>query len=205
MPKRLALVGFAVLAACSRRESPRGSGPATGTEARARAPAVESAGHVPEAPSASATARAPVARGSIGLVLQRVDAVCGLPPPGHPGRFYVGTDVLIEEHDAEHPGGKRAARGFAFCPTRAPDGGAVKPLLNTWRICRAYPSCQVVSSDGGPQSERAEVRCGKVRVILEVTGGQTVLRGPFGERVLAPYPMRVEPIKRQKRDAAVDC
>jgi hypothetical protein len=60
-----------------------------------------------------------------------------------------------------------------------------------------------VSADAG--ADRVEVECGKDHVTLESVSGRTILRGPFGERELAPVPMKIAPVKRENRDAMVDC
>lgn len=91
---------------------------------------------------------------------------------------------------------------FAFCPSHLPDGGQQKPQLSLWQYCRAFPSCRVVSTDA---ESRVEIQCGKENVVLESDAKRTILRASFGEREVAPHPMRVAPVKKEERHAMVDC
>lgn len=168
--------------------------------------AAPSASQVPARPpkvaprASAAPAPAVPPRGSVSLVVQRVSSVCWT--GSRTWRSYLGTDLLVEERGA---GRKKPVRDYVFCPKHAADGGATRPKLNTWRMCRAYRSCKIVASDGGGAADQSEVECGKVHVILKVVGGKTILEGPFGQRVVAPYPMHIQPTQRQSRDALVDC
>lgn len=80
------------------------------------------------------------------------------------------------------------------------DGGETKPRLGIWRNCRRDPSCKPVTDD----PECSVLQCGADTVTLEVLDGRTILRGSFGERIVGPA-MKVERMKRERRDAAVDC
>lgn len=121
--------------------------------------------------------------------------------PGATRRFAVGTDLLVETRldDSEKA---KPGRDYVFCPQRDANGKPTGIPLNTWRNCRAYSACTVVSSDAG---DRVEVRCGKDTVSIEIIEGRTIVRGSFGTRQLAPYPLRIAPPKRETRAAAVDC
>lgn len=119
------------------------------------------------------------------------------------GHFAIGKDVLIETTTASDA---KPAREHVFCPKTLPDGGTAKPQLGIWQNCRQTPVCKIVADPGdGGAVGRAEIECGKDRAILEVVGGKTILRGPAGEREIAPHPMTIEPVKRERRDAHVDC
>ena len=61
-----------------------------------------------------------------------------------------------------------------------------------------------MSTEGGSNA-RAEIQCGKENLVLESDEKRTVLRGSFGEREIAPHPMRIAPVKREERHAMVDC
>lgn len=138
-------------------------------------------------------------------MLQRVFADCGV-GGGWAGTaersHYLGTDVLIllQADDAKD----KTQKEFAFCPSHLPDGGPLKPQLALWQYCRAFPSCRILSPDAG-SAGRVEVQCGKENVVLEVDGNRTVIRGSFGERELAPHPMKIAPAKAEVRKAMVDC
>ncbi|MCW5832450.1 MAG: hypothetical protein KIS78_08430, partial [Labilithrix sp.] len=139
--------------------------------------------------------------GTARLVLQHVEAVCtaGVAANGK-GHFTVGVDLLLETSDDS---GAKPTREHVFCPERHADGGPATARLGIWRNCRRDAACTVVSPDAsdGP----VEVVCGKDHVVLDAASGRTILRGPFGERVIAPAPMKIAPPKRERRDAAVDC
>ena len=42
-------------------------------------------------------------------------------------------------------------------------------------------------------------------IVLESDDTHTILRGSFGERELAPHPMKIAPVKKEERHAMVDC
>jgi hypothetical protein len=135
------------------------------------------------------------------LIIQHVEAVCivGVGANGK-GHFSVGTDLLVETSDHGHG---TPLRDFVFCPKRLADGGTAKPRLDTWQNCKAYPTCKVVDGAGG--TDRVEVLCGAERVTLESASGRTLLRGSFGEREIAPAPMKIAPPRKENRNAMVDC
>lgn len=119
------------------------------------------------------------------------------------GHFAIGKDVLVETAFASEA---KPTREHVFCPKTLPDGGTAKPQLGIWQNCRQTPVCKVVADPGdGGVIDREEIECGKDRAILEVVGGKTILRGSAGEREIAPHPMKIEPVKRERRDAHVDC
>lgn len=122
--------------------------------------------------------------------------------PGEaPRHFAVGNDVLLEVVDAP---GKKPIREHVLCPSRLADGGETKPRLGIWQNCRQDPACKIVS-DADAGSPRVEVTCGKEDVVLEVKDGKTILRGSFGEREVSSSPMKIEAVKKETRNAAVDC
>jgi hypothetical protein len=133
--------------------------------------------------------------------VQRVQSVCsfGVGASGTT-RSFLGNDVLLELRDGTSA---KPTRDYVFCPKQSEDGGKATVTLNTWRMCRAYPTCKVVSADAG--ADRVELECGKDHVTLESVSGRTLLRGTFGEREVAPFPMTIAPVKREGRDAMVDC
>lgn len=208
---RLALQSVALLvlfAACSRRQptATDGSRPHDATPA-ASAPSDGAAASAVPVDHAAVDAAAPPpplaveAKGMVGLVLQHVEAVCiaGVGANGK-AHFTVGTDLLLETLDES---GAKPSREHVFCPKQLADGGPEAPRLDIWRNCRRDQTCTVVSTDAGDGP--VEIVCGKDRVTLETTSGRTILRGPFGEREIAPAPMKVAPPKRERRDALVDC
>jgi hypothetical protein len=134
------------------------------------------------------------------LTVESVESHCALGRNGEHTSL-IGHDVLFE---LAFTGSNKGEKGFAFCPARAADGGTMTPRLQTWQNCSAYPSCHVISVDAGFLG-RAELQCGKDHIVLEVKNGRTVLTGPLGERELWPHPMRIAPVKRTTRRAAVDC
>jgi hypothetical protein len=143
-------------------------------------------------------------RGTATLVLQTVTADCGSSHEGpEPRTFLVGQDLLVRMQ-GEDPA-TRPAKEYVFCPSHAPDGGAQKPQLSTWDNCRAFSGCQIVNQDAASSASRVEIQCGKEHVVLESDSTHTILRGSFGERELAPYPMKISPVKREARVAMVDC
>lgn len=115
----------------------------------------------------------------------------GQPPQG----FKVGVDLLLETSLDEDGGA--GTREHVFCPKTLADGGKVKPRLGIWENCRRDAAC-VVENDG-------KVECGKDTVELVIEDGKTLLRGAFGERVVAPHPMRILPVVKVRREAHVDC
>lgn len=151
-------------------------------------------------PAASA-ARPREPKGRVNFVVQRVSGVCGAGlDPSATRHFSVGTDLLIE---TQSDTGEKPKREFVFCPERATDGSRARVSLNTWRMCRAYAGCKPASADG--EQARIELQCGKDHISLENVAGHTVLRGPFGDREVAPFPMQIAPPKYESRDAWVDC
>lgn len=135
------------------------------------------------------------------LFVERVDSVCWI-PPGKKYRSFLGHDlVVVTKADVA---GTKPRRDLVFCPSKTADGGAAERQLNTWEMCKVFPSCTILSADAGSLT-RAEVECGKEHVVLEVDGGRTVIKGSFGERQIAPYPMKIVPVQRRTRDAHVDC
>jgi hypothetical protein len=203
---RLALCGL--LTGCSRHDSRAlaiSNGASTSSSVQQSSKSVPSS-VASSPPSASANVIAMAVpplepKGSVGFVVQRVEAVCmvGMGANGT-RRFSVGTDLLLEVRaDTDH----KPQREFVFCPKRGADDTAANLNLNTWRMCRAYAGCNLVSSEAS--AERIELQCGKDHVSLETKAGHTVLEGPFGERELAPFPLRLAPTKREKREAIVDC
>ena len=87
--------------------------------------------------------------------------------------------------------------------TPLPDGGTKPPHLDMWEICHAFPKCTVEPTEASP--DRAEVTCGKETFTLESSAQGTVVKGAFGERVVAPVPLRIAPTKRTNRSALIDC
>jgi hypothetical protein len=164
------------------------------------------------APSASGLPPTPDAsmrlEGTVGFVLQHVEARCivGTGANGR-GHFAVGTDLIVETRAPGDDDPKtKPARDLVFCSKSLADGGIQKapPPLGTWRNCRQDPTC--TESAATKTDRHLEIRCGKDTVVLEVTDdGRTILRGRFGERLLAPHPMKIVPTKKENRDAMVDC
>ena len=115
-------------------------------------------------------------------------------------RFDEGDDVILEtasDNDAGKPD-----RDHVFCSKHLPDGGATQPRLGPLRNCRQNTSCTEGTEAG---VDRVEVQCGKEHVELAVVDGRTILRGPFGERLVAPHPMTIRATVREQRIAEVDC
>jgi hypothetical protein len=148
-------------------------------------------------PAPTAVAVAP--EGTATLVLQRVYSDCG---EGASGRHLLGTDVLVLLR-GDDPKAK-PEKEYAFCPSRAADGGPKKPQLQIWENCQSFPACQILSGDAGAEA-RVEVQCGKEHIVLESDGSHTILRGSFGVRELLPHPTKVAPVKSEVRTAWVDC
>ena len=90
-------------------------------------------------------------------------------------------------------GAKKPEKLYAFCPK--PEKG--KPRLQTWENCSAFSSCKV--------SDETAADCGKEHVFIDTSTGKTILHGSFGEREIAPHPMKILPTKKAHRDANVDC
>ncbi len=150
----------------------------------------------PTPPTASA---APKASGTATLVVQRVDSQC-MVEPGETHSSFLGHDVLIETTGED----QKVSKAYAFCPSKALDGGKQKPTLDMFEMCRSFPKCRVVSDDSGA-TDKVVVECGKERLILESDGTKTILRGSFGEREVLPFPTRIAPARTTKRIAHVDC
>jgi hypothetical protein len=138
-------------------------------------------------------------------VLQHVSADCGGVGgwAGSAERVHsLGVDVIVEVQTDD--ASKKPRKEFAFCPSHLADGGNLKPQLSLWQYCRAFPSCREVPSEGGANG-RIELQCGKETIVLESDEKRTILRGSFGEREIAPHPMRIAPLKKEERHAMVDC
>ncbi len=208
-----ALTIVVVLVACREPErTPRVEARAQGTASASDAPASDArAGDAAATTSDAggglldAALDAPDAApsGAATLVLQRVDTQCMM-APGEVSTAFLGHDLLLE---LTAEGGK-PVRTHVFCPPLTDGGapGAQKPTLNVWQMCRSYPTCRVVNA--GPDSglaQRAEIACGTERLVLEVEAGRTMLKGSFGTREIAPFPMRIAPVRRMNRIAHVDC
>ena len=195
--KRSTALALLLLAACTRRE-PAPPGPALAPPVVSLAPAVlppPSAAPLPVA--ALAPAPAPP-KGTATLVLQRVESVCIVGVGALiPGTIPVGTDLLIETSEGDDV---KPARDFVSCPKQTAD--RKPPKLGVCRTCRAYGACKIVSPVG---AGRSEVQCGKDHIVLEVSAGRTMLRGPFGEREVAPYPMKVLPPRKDFRRCDITC
>ncbi len=204
---RFALPSVALLvlfAGCSRREPSVTHDPRAHDASPQSDGAADSAAPVDHATVDAMVAPPPLAveaKGTVALVLQHVEAVC-IAGVGANGKqhFTVGTDLLLERSDDS---GAKPSREHVFCPKQLADGRPATPRLDIWRNCRRDQTCKVVSTDAGDGP--VEIVCGKDHVTLETTSGRTILRGPFGERELAPTPMKVAPPKRERRDAMVDC
>ena len=192
-----------VLVSCAKKED---VAKATPTPSLGSA-APSSASIAPSSVAASASAPPPpppVPSGVVTLVLQHVSADCGVGGwAGTKERVHsLGTDVIVVikgDDPSEKP-----QKEFAFCPTHLPDGGPQKPQLSLWQYCRAFPSCRKVATHSGGES-RVEIQCGKENLVLESDDKRTILRGSFGEREIAPHPMRIAPVKKEERHAMVDC
>lgn len=138
--------------------------------------------------------------GSATLVLQRVYSDCGDGTAPHA----LGTDVFVLLQRDEPK--SSVTKEFAFCSSRAEDGGTRKPVLQMWQNCSSFSSCRVTPSDAGPDSKnRVDITCGSEHVTLESDGSHTVLRGSFGVREISSTPMRVLPVRTEVRHAYVDC
>lgn len=202
--RSLAVLAFVALTACSRSGPPTSERHDTGPIRDAAVAALASGPTAASAPTPAVTAApaappAPVApRGSATLIVQRVDTQCYIDGKIH--ESFLGHDVLL---DLVGEDGKKLPKDYALCPRVLPDGGAVKVSLNTWEMCRSFPTCKIVSPDAGDGA--SSIQCGKDSVSLEVKDGRTILRGPSGEREVAPFPMKLTPPKRTVRKAFVDC
>jgi hypothetical protein len=193
--KRSMALGLLLVGACARREPPPAASP---PPVVSLAPAV-SAPPPATPPPSSAPPPAPAPKGTATLVLQRVESVCIVGVGAlSPGTIPVGTDLLIETSEGDDG---KPARDFVSCPKQAADGKP--PKLGVCRTCRAYGACKVISLEGG--ADRVEVQCGKDHVVLEVSGGRTMLRGPSGEREIAPYPMKLLPPRKDFRRCDITC
>jgi hypothetical protein len=191
---RAALVVGLLPIACSRTETPRPA-PIDAAPAEAAPAPVVVVDAAPPPPPAEPP------RGTARLVIQHVEARCYL-GPGDEHRFTVGYDLLLETKDDAVDAGE-PERDHVFCSKHLADGGTTKPRLGIWRNCREdKKTCAIVSEAG---SDPTEVQCGKDTVTLELKDGKTILRGPFGERMVAPHPMTIGAPVRIKRIAEVDC
>ena len=198
-------LGLAVVA-CAKSKRPGGAQgaaivavPSASNGSRPDASAAGESADVQAVVSVDASVPPPKPTGTVTLVIQRVDSRC-MVEPGEVRTDFLGHDVLLEIARE----GEKKTKAYAFCPTTAPDGGALKPNLNMWEMCRSFPSCKIVPMEAGVV-DRAEITCGKEVIVLENDGKRTVLKGSFGEREIAPIPMRIEPAKTAKRIANVDC
>jgi hypothetical protein len=171
-----------------------------------RASASDAEAEPPVAASVSETQRSPdarVARGSVRLVVQSVYADCGGSwGGGGVQKRLFGQDLLLRIQSPETAA--KPGKEYVFCPSHGEDGGLQKPRLQALQNCRAFASCRVVAAEGGA-APRAELQCDKENVVLESVGERTFLRGSFGTREIAPYPMQIAPVVRELRNAAVDC
>jgi hypothetical protein len=122
------------------------------------------------------------------LILERVDTTSEC------GGGFVGFDVLLEVSNGDQP----PRSEHVFCP-EGPHGP--QPSLNMFRMCRAFPRCQIGGSDAGGS---VELSCGKERVSLSSSGQRTTLSGSFGEREVAAVPMTLA-VEKRWRKALVDC
>jgi hypothetical protein len=170
------------------------------TPSSASAVALEAA--LPPVASVAAVPQAALEpQGSVSFVVQHVSGVCAIgAEPGATRHFSVGSDLLLEIRPAV---GGKPSRDFVSCPKQGSDGREAHVTLNTWRMCRAYPACTLVGPDG--PGSRVELQCGNDHLSLESSAGHTVLRGPFGVREIAAFPMNIVKTRRENRDAWVDC
>ncbi len=201
------------LAGCRRSESisasdHEGGVPSAGPDA---APSATSTGPAGDAAADGAllgrtdASTSPTATGTVRLVVQHVEATCMVAPGEPPRSFKVGVDLLVEMALGEDGGA--GTREHVFCPKALADGGKAKPRLDMWENCRRDAAC-VITRDGGVDANGTgpiAVTCGKDAVELVVEDGKTLLRGSFGERVVAPHPMRLLPVVKVRREAYVDC
>ena len=143
------------------------------------------------------------AHGTATLVLQKVSADCAVGTwAGTDQRTHLlGSDVFVRL-EGDDPKGK-PVKEFAFCSSHDKNGKARAPQLQIWQNCSAFPSCQVTPRD--PASGVVEVTCGKEHIVLESDSTHTILKGSFGEREVAPHPMKIAPVKSETRRAMVDC
>ena len=190
--KRSAALALLAATACARREPPPNATLAPPPPPVASlAPAV-SPPHAAPAPAPVAPPAPAALKGTATLVMQRVESVC-IAGVG----LLVPRTILVETSDAE---ASKPAREFASCP-KAADGAA--PKLGMCRTCKTYGACKALVPEGG--ADRVEVQCGKDHIVLEVSGGRTLLRGPFGEREIAPFPMKLTPPRKDFRRCDVTC
>lgn len=194
----LVLVLAACANGCAKKQDAADAAPPAPSSIASTASASASASAAP------APAPPPVATGVVTLVLQHVSADCGGTGGwggSKEGVHSLGTDILLE---VQGEASEKPHKEFAFCPSQLADGGAQKPKLSLWQYCRAFPSCHEVPAEGGSDT-RVEIQCGKENLVLESDEKRTILRGSFGEREIAPHPVRIAPVKREERHAMVDC
>ncbi len=195
-------VALVVLGACKRNDAPSEPAPSAKPSA---APLPIDASTSAVAPStataiADAAPAPPITKGTATLVVQRVDSECSA-GPGENFKSFLGQDVFVE---VLLDGEKKPRKVFPLCmATTLPDGGTKPPHLDMWEICHAFPKCTVEPTEASP--DRAEVTCGKETFSLESGAQGTVVKGAFGERVVAPVPLRIAPTKRTNRSALIDC
>ena len=205
MPCRaLPLVVVVLLAACSRRD-PAGA-PPTPAASTANVVVVDAAVASTPPPDAAVPVATPAtpASGTATLVLQKVSSDCGgVGSWGGSGErlHLLGTDVFVRLEDDDPKAKPR--KEFAFCASHDAAGKARAPQLQIWQNCSAFSSCQVGPAD--PTGSEVDVTCGKEHIVVKSDATHTVLRGSFGERELAPHPMKIAPVKTETRRALVDC
>lgn len=195
----LSILGLSLFACRRAPEPPAPASDASATSAASSA-AVASASTSPAA-SPGADAPAPVVAevGTATLIVQRIDTACSDGDTDH--QSFLGNDVLLDIA----VDGAKPKKVYAFCPEKvASDGGSEPPRLDMWQACRTFASCAIVAPEGGVGA-RAEIRCGKETVQIESRPEGTVLRGSFGERVVAKERLRIAPPKKTLRKALIDC
>ena len=196
--KRSAALALLAASACARREPPPQATPAPPPVVSLAPAAVAPSDAAAPSPVAVAPPAPAAPKGTATFVMQRIESVC-IAGVGAlvPGTIPVGTDLLVETSDGESG---KPAREFASCPKGE---GGTAPKLGMCRACKTYGACKVLTTDAA--ADRVEVQCGKDHVVLEVNGGRTMLRGPFGEREIAPFPMKLAPPKKDVRRCDVTC
>ena len=227
-------VALAVLGACKRNDASSEPAPSAKPSAAPLPIDASTSAVAPSTATAIALADAapapPITKGTATLVVQRVDSECS-GAPGENFKSFLGQDVFVASlGPADLPphgpscrpcelrspgwherfvevlldGEKKPRKVFPLCmATPLPDGGTKPPHLDMWEICHAFPKCTVEPTEASP--DRAEVTCGKETFTLESSAQGTVVKGAFGERVVAPVPLRIAPTKRTNRSALIDC